>query len=101
MLLPIFSLGIGLFFGWLATYLYGLPANTYADPSLHRGGWEGPRIEGQGAQRRAVWTSLSLRNAANLDHEHEPAVCSVGPGVSHVDECVCGATRYGVYGAWS
>jgi hypothetical protein len=83
---------------------------AHTSPYLHEGRWEGPGITGDGRLRRFVWTNPDAKNAwvakemvygTSFHHDHRAWACTIGPGLSHVDQCVCGSTRYGVYGSWS
>ena len=71
----------------------------YQSPNLHEGRWGKPKIEGSSRQLRVVWALLGGPHACSGGH-HEAVRCTIGPGMAHLDECVCGATRSGVYGQW-
>lgn len=75
----------------------------YLSPLLHEEGrWEGPRLRGSTRHARAVWENLDApAECSHPNTRHVISVCTVGPGTAHEDLCVCGAKRYGVYGAWS
>ena len=98
MLLAAFMFGAGLFFGGLGVYMYGLPPTKYENPYLHEGHWEGPDLVGSVGKQRAVWRAIGHTVCAGTNHG--PAKCEVGPGIAHVDTCICGKQRSGVHGAW-
>lgn len=72
----------------------------YTDPSLHPGRWDGPEIMGGKGHPVAVWRLL-VGHPICVGSNHAAVVCAIGPGMAHVDTCVCGAKRYGVFGSWS
>lgn len=72
----------------------------YSTPNLHEGaGWGGPELLGTGDQLRVRW----IRDVVQVyPHTyHEVRMCTIGPGMAHVDKCWCGSERYGVFGSWS
>lgn len=91
--------GIGL--AAIAGYLLGMALRShpgqYANPNLHEGRWVGPVLQGAGVRTRVTWVSSEVRACRG---HHRATRCTIGPGMAHLDECVCGATRSGVYGSW-
>lgn len=72
----------------------------YTDPSLHPGEWVGPVIKHDRHGTIVVWEcSGGYRICTGTNHG--ASRCTIGPGMAHEDECMCGAKRYGVFGAWS
>lgn len=71
----------------------------YTDPSLHPGQWGPPEL------RRGVitWrrTDEGWLRPYTHAHVHQAFICVIGPGMAHVDTCLCGSERYGVFGSWS
>lgn len=96
MLVAVAALGVvlGVLFG--ASY----SKERYQDPHLHSGRWGLAVVAGRGEQTRVVWEcegGFPICTGTN----HGPKRCTIGPGMAHVDECMCGKKRYGVFGAWS
>jgi hypothetical protein len=99
--LALFLMTIGVGAGWLVGYMHSPgPRAQYATPELHRGVWGGPMMQGVGDQRRVVWESRGGYHICTGTN-HGPVRCTIGPGMAHLDECMCGATRSGVFGVWS
>jgi hypothetical protein len=76
-----------------------LRVQRYANPNLHEGAWGPPTI----SRGKVTWLRLDeawLRQFIG-PHAHQSYVCTIGPGMAHIDACPCGAKRYGVFGAWS
>lgn len=73
----------------------------YTDPSLHPGRWDGPELMGGKGYSVAVWRSLDPDQHGGTPHVHRVLTCAIGPSTAHVDTCLCGKKRYGVFGAWS
>ena len=98
-----FVLGLVVGMGVMATAFGAQTRQRYASPFLHEGEWGWPQVQGMGDQSRVLWhlQTVDGREVAQvLPHVHEPLVCNIGPGLAHMDECICGATRSGVYGEW-
>ena len=74
--------------------------DRYETPYLHEGRWGRPVINGANGQTRITW-DLIAGHPICVGGNHHPVKCTIGPGMAHVDKCVCGAERYGVFGAWS
>lgn len=86
--------------GWLAGYLHNPTGpGRYHSPDLHRGRWGRPTVVGRHDQTRVVW-ELELGHPICVGSNHMAVKCTIGPGMAHLDECVCGATRSGVFGSW-
>lgn len=70
----------------------------YANPQLHEGRW----VLGHVASNRDVsWIREGHDYGSRCHGNHFAITCTITSGLAHVDACVCGKTRYGVYGAWS
>lgn len=90
-------------------WLLRFRVQRYQNPSLHEGVWGPPeirhgvvrwyRIEDGWMHWHHVDREGWMRYA--VPHPHITFICTIGPGMAHVDECLCGAKRYGVFGAWS
>lgn len=72
----------------------------YQNPYLHEGRWDGPELMGSSVHPVAVWRSLDMHLHGGTPHVHRVLTCSVGPSTAHADVCLCGAQRFGVFGAW-
>jgi hypothetical protein len=90
--------GLAAFFG----YWYGLVHGhryRYLNPQLHEGGpWQ--METGTGA---VVWRQqIAPKVVPDISpgHTHRIALCTLTASMAHVDQCWCGATRYGVFGPW-
>lgn len=71
----------------------------YGDPQLHSG-----LFAIQHLGDTTVWTAVLAPTAVpdvSPGHIHRVRECTIGPNLAHVDQCFCGAERYGVFGAWS
>lgn len=106
LLLALFLMAAGAAFGWLVGYLHNPgPRPRYYSPELHGGRWGWPQMVGFGNQSRVTWEregeDVWLSDVTSDEHRHEPRRCTIGPGMAHHDECLCGATREGVFGQWS
>jgi hypothetical protein len=93
------SLWLGV--GW-ALRAAVVPQHQHESPNLHEGVWELTTITGHGPTARAQWQRFGQLGTYTraVKHEHRPYYCTIGPGIAHTDRCLCGAERYGRYGAW-
>lgn len=74
------------------------PERRYGTPNLHEGEWGWPCMTGPLQASLVTWVRKDSEKCTGV---HRPARCTIGPGMAHVDICLCGKTRYGVYGSWS
>lgn len=88
------------FVGVLALAMARYPTTRYQDPQLHSGVWELDRRHSNTTVHRARY-GVGFHPDTSPGHRHRPHVCTITDSLVHVDECACGAERYGVYGAWS
>jgi hypothetical protein len=84
--------------GLLLAYAIRISDRQYEDPMLHSGKWSEPKLLGSNGQQRVLWERQEPVKCSG--GRHSELRCYIGPGVAHMDECVCGATRSGVYGEW-
>jgi hypothetical protein len=73
----------------------------YTDPSLHPGLWGEPEVHiSKHGGARVHWRCVGGGTVC-VGGNHGAHWCTIGPGMAHEDECMCGAKRYGVFGSWS
>jgi hypothetical protein len=82
-------------------WLLRFQVQRYRTPSLHEGVWSTPDVRHGVVRWYRVDGDGWIRSYVSAPHPHVTFVCTIGPGMAHVDECLCGARRYGVFGAWS
>lgn len=87
------------FSAFSAKLLMLLQTERYQNPALHEGVWVGPVVLGSGDQMRVQWECRAGYRICTGTN-HGAMRCTIGPGMAHVDECMCGKTRSGVYGSW-
>jgi hypothetical protein len=72
----------------------------YTDPSLHPGVWSQPSIAAHRHHGTIIKWTLVQGGTICAGSNHGAHTCTIGPGMSHVDTCSCGAKRYGIFGEW-
>lgn len=72
----------------------------YQSPQLHEGVWELDTRHRNTTVHRAVYMH-GVAPSTEPGHRHRPHLCTITDELVHVDQCYCGATRYGVFGKWS
>ena len=93
-LISFLSVFVGLAFGIALGLRAAEPGHHSA--KLHEGNW----CRAQVFSDMVMWRRTD-KAPNDCDAGHQAYVCSLTGATDHVDACHCGATREGVYGAWS
>jgi hypothetical protein len=87
---------LGLAAGFIGGHGYAHKHLRYRDPQLHNGKWDVAAV----LNGNVTWQRKDSK-PMNKDHyQHEANVCQIMRGMAHVDTCVCGKRRHGVFGSW-
>lgn len=65
-----------------------------ADPSLFKGRY------GKALEWHLGGVAWYLATMPTARHSCKPQTCGLTESLQHFDRCACGATRFGVWGAW-
>lgn len=97
---------------WISGYVHGKHGRRHTDPCLHEQGMAGHKTwkpadpalfkgrYGKALEWHLGGIAWFLATQPERGHHCKPQTCGLTESLQHFDRCACGATRFGVWGAW-